>query len=292
MTYIGYVWGGVFTLGVGAAIIAGAGSASAESTDAGAGPAKSASAETHATHTAGSRRATAANTGALRVQKQGQTGLLTSSRRDGKATSARPVARVRAAAAAVQSVGVPKADLPASYQVTGTFVDLLRASNVEVTGTFTGPADAEFYALYLDASRENIVGYTRLYVGQKVSIPRVTATQGYDVLAFDPGAFPGDFDLPEIPSGPPRRLPNSSAEDWRESTSSTLSLIPGVAQVVGAVSLVWDGIELLDAYRRGDADDVYDEQFDLAKDAINTVFPFGIYGFLGFLIVTGQYRFI
>ncbi|WP_319437374.1 hypothetical protein [Mycobacterium sp. RTGN5] len=266
MTYVGYVCGGVFALGLGAAVLAGSGSASADST--GSGSAKPA----HA-HSEGSppRAVAKKQAGTRALAASTISGTQKAPARVVNLRAARPADRransVRTPAAESSTGSVTLADLPPSY-----YVDLNMQAfrddswNIKITGVYgTDGAvdDAEIFVLHGDGDK--YVAYTRLYLNQNANVPLGAS---WDIKAFDPGVFPGDLGLTEIPSGPPRRLPNSAAESNREQFSTVLGFIPVVAQVVGAVNLVQDGIELLEAQRRGDIDDIADEQADLRTDLI------------------------
>ncbi|KAA0108068.1 hypothetical protein [Mycolicibacterium sp. P1-5] len=191
-------------------------------------------------------------------------------RRDGWAGSARTTVSAPSATAADTEgagPGVESDDLPLSYYVNTTSDAFLDGSwNFTATGVI-GPDgtrdDAEIYVIH--ATDGNAVAYTRLYLNQTANVRTVGS---WSIEAFDPGVFPGSLALTEIPAGPPRRLPNSPSEYGREGLASVLGYIPGVAQVVGTVNLVLDEIELSDAQRRGDIDDIADEKADLETDLV------------------------
>ena len=275
MAYCGYLVGAAVALGLGAAILAGSGDASADSTDSGARKSTS-------THTGSSQR-TAVKKPA-RVAKPGAVTLRFvapnpsgSARTVHRATSARPpVSSPTADAVTTAATGsAPSQNLPPSYYVNSSMQSFLDGSwNVTVSGV-AGPDgsrdDAEIFFLHRDG--ENYVGYTRLYLNQTANV--ISTGDDWDLKAFDPGVLPGDFGLTEVLAGPPRRLPNSAAEYQREHLSSVLGLIPVVAQVVGAVNLVQDAIALSDAQRRGDIDDIADEKADVRTDLIFQVLGVG-----------------
>jgi hypothetical protein len=257
MTYVGYICGGAFALGLGAAVLAGSGAASADSPGSG-------SVNPAHTHTTGSppravmkrqagARAVAVPTFSGRPRAPG-------ARVNGRANSA-------ARTPATETGSVTWEDLPPSYYVDNTSHPFRDGSwNIEPTSVYGAdniPDDAEIYVLHADG--DTYVSYTRLYLNQNANVP---VSGAWEIKAFDPGVFPGDLGLTEIPAGPPRRLPNSASEYDREQLSSVLGFIPVVAQVVGAVNLVQDEIALRDAQRRGDIDDIADEQADLKKDLI------------------------
>ncbi len=279
MTCAGYVWGGAFALGLGVALVGGAAAASADSSDGESPSGAAAAANSHSTSIASSRRAVTAKPAGARVSAVPK-GVLRAARPVGQPRlpelrSQRQARSLRTAAAAppgdavaaADGAGVSWQDLPPSYYVNSSMQSFRDGSwNITVTGV-SGPDgsrdDAEIFVLAGDG--ENYVNYTRLYLNQTAN---VMTGNHWDLKAFDPGVLPGDFGLAEVPAGPPRRLPNSAAEYQREQLSSVLGLIPVVAQVVGALNLVQDAIELRDAQRRGDIDDIADEKADLRTDLI------------------------
>jgi hypothetical protein len=193
-----------------------------------------------------------------------------------KAPGLRPNGRANSAVRtpAAEAGSVTSQDLPPSY-----YVDLSSQAfrdgswNFKVTGVYGADGvrdDAEIYVLHGHA--DNYTAYTRLYLNQNANVP---LGDGWDIKAFDPGVFPGDLALTEISAGPPRRLPNSASEYDREHLSSVLGLIPVVAQAVGALNLVQDGIELRAAQLRGDIDDIADEQADLRTDLVFQILGVG-----------------
>ena len=186
------------------------------------------------------------------------------------ANSARTAAAVSPAGDVAETdpdTGVTWQDLPPSYNVT-YFAHPFRDGSwdIEVTGLYgpgTMPNEPEIFVLHDDGGV--YVAYTQLYLNQNANVP---LSGGWEIKGFDPGAFPGDLALTEIPAAPPRGVPNSAAEHDREQLSSLLGFLPVVAQVVGTVNLVQDAIELSVAERRGDLDDIADEQADLKKDLV------------------------
>lgn len=283
MTCAGYVWGGAFALGLGAALVAGAGAgaASAESSDGESPSGGAAAATSHSTSTASSRRSVAAKpvgarvsavpNGVLRPPRPVGQARLPAPRSERQARSLRTAAAVPSgdSVAAAETGGVTADDLPKSYSAytsTHSFRD--GSENVKVTSVYgaENPDAVEFFYLHRDGgNRSNYVAYTQLYLNQDVHIP---TSGGGAVMAFDAGVFPSDFGLPEIPAGPPRRLPNSPSELRREDLGVIVSFIPIVGQALGVLSLVQDGIELRDAQQRGDIDDVADEKQDLTVDLV------------------------
>jgi hypothetical protein len=216
------------------------------------------------------------------MKKQANAGVSAVPTMSGKPKASRsvvnlPVARdvrransARTPAAASSAGSVTSADLPTSYSVDYELHSFLDGSwNIKPTSVYGAdniPDDAEIYLLH--GVSDNFVAYTRLYVNQDAN---VTLDGGWDIKAFDPGVFPGDLGLTEISALPPRRLPNSAAESSREQFSTLLGYIPVVAQVVGVVNLVQDAIDLQNAQRRGDIDDIADEQADVKKDLIDQI---------------------
>lgn len=284
MTCTGYVWGGAFALGLGVALVGGAGAASADPSDGESRNGRAAAANSHSTSTASSRRSVAAKPAGARVSAVPK-GVLRTARAVGQprlpaldpaiaplapvrrsehqARSLRTAAAVPSgeAVVAVESAGITWADLPPSYDVDTSWHAFRDGSqNVKVTSVFgaQNPEAVEYF--YLHSDGDKYVAYTRLYLNRNVHVP---ASGGGTVKAFDPDVFPSDFGLTEITAGPPRRVPNPSSERSRQDLSTLLSWIPIVGQVVGTVNLIQDIIELNDAQRRGDIDDIADEWTDI-----------------------------